>query len=127
MKYFACPLKEFSLGFPANLTDRIIYAPEDAAGRETAETYITVPELLSLKDTASPHGIVLKPECGDKTVLLVPRIDLEIEIPEENIHKLPEAFSERLRIIRGISFTERNMILILDPIEICRSAGGLKI
>ena len=115
-------MREISLGFPAELTDRIIYAPEDAASKEeSGETYISVPELLRLKDTASPYGIILKPDA--KTVLLVPRIDLELDIPEENIHKLPEALSLGLRFIRGISFTDRNMILILDPPEICRSVN----
>ncbi|MCL1927367.1 MAG: hypothetical protein FWG07_01050 [Treponema sp.] len=63
------------------------------------------------------HGVVLKANDGTetpKTVLLTPRIDIDLEIPEEDIHSLPEAFVGFFRYFKGVYFTEDRIILILN-------------
>ena len=48
-------------------------------------------------------------------MLLSPKIDVDLEIPEENIHALPGALQESYKFLRGVYFSNNNMILILDP------------
>ena len=110
MKYFICALEKISLGIPAEITERIIpvtrvqtavYQTED----QTA--FISLPVLLQHKDSATPHGVVFKPAASGnaiKIVLLTPRIDIDLEIPEEDIHALPEAFTGLFGYFRGAYF-----------------------
>jgi hypothetical protein len=132
MKYFICPLSDHSrvagkihLGIPAERTERIIQVTRpQTAVYETGdhEAFISLPALFQLKDASAPHGLVLKTGCTEKkspaaiqTVLLTPRIDIDLEIPEEKIHRLPEALSPLFHYLRGVYFDGQNMILILDP------------
>lgn len=122
MKYFICNLEGTSLGIPAEQTGRVISAPRlQAAVYETEnhEAFISLPVLFRLKDITAPHGIILKTSEREKeqikTVLLTPRIDIELEIPEENIHALPEALQGPFQYFRGVYFADKNVILILDP------------
>ena len=117
MKYFICAMDSILLGIPAERTERII--PADEAGDS-----ISLSALLRLKDQAAPHGLVLKgaqgspsaPDAPDaQAVLLTPRIEDELEIPDEDIHRLPETLAEMLPCFRGAHFTDRSVILILDP------------
>jgi hypothetical protein len=48
-------------------------------------------------------------------VLLTPRIDIDLEIAEENIYRLPESFLGQFRYFSGACFNGQNVILILDP------------
>ena len=122
MKYFICPLDKINLGIPAEQTERIIPVTrvQNAVHEsENQEAFISLPVLFQQKDTAAPHGVVLKPSFlpagTGKTVLLTPRIDIDLEIPEENIHRLPEAFAGQFRYFRGACFNSQNLILILNP------------
>jgi chemotaxis signal transduction protein len=104
------------VGIPAEQTEKIISVSRtQTAVRETenGETFISLPALFRLNDSA-PHGVVLKNQTP-KTVLLTPKIDIDLEIPEENMGSLPESFSGWSRYFRGACFNEHNMILILDP------------
>jgi hypothetical protein len=126
MKYFICALYDKGsssenclLGIPAEHTERII--PVDRAEAsifktENNEVFISIPALFKLKDPFTPHGLILKSTRQNvKTTLLLPKIDLELEIPEEEIHLLPRTLNETLKYFRGVYFTS-NMILILNPI-----------
>ena len=131
MKYFICALEGTQLGIPAEWTERIIstdriqtalYETEpfpDNSGKN--ELFISLPVLFRLKDRAAPHGLVLKSGGkGDnaapgRTVLLTPKIDIELDIPEANIHRLPESFAGLYRCIQGACFSNQNIILLLDP------------
>jgi hypothetical protein len=124
MRYFICALDNIGLGIPAERTERIIPVTRiQAAVSETEdhETFISLPALFQRKNIDVPHGVVLKSGTADtvKTVLLTPRIDIEIEIPEENIHQLPKAFAGLIRFFRGACFIEtdagNSLILILSP------------
>ena len=117
MKYFICALDGMQrnsaiyLGISAEQTERIIPAGEIQAD----EAAISLPELFQLKDRNAPHGLILKPACAVKTVLLAPRIEDEMEIAEESIHQLPQALSAMHQYFRGAYFTGNSLILILDP------------
>ena len=122
MKYFICDLDSINLGVPAGQTERIISVQTDVSEMENKSdgektTFISLPELFRLKDRAAPHGIVLKTTKPPKTALLTPRIDIELEIPEEKIYRLPQVLSKMFRHVRGAYFTDQNLILILDTEE----------
>jgi chemotaxis signal transduction protein len=89
---------------------------------ENQEVFISLPVLLRQKETAAPHGIILKtsvitsqPVNTAKTTLLTPKIDAEMEIPEEGIHSLPKVMDGMYRYFRGAYCTGQNVILILNP------------
>ena len=125
MRCFICTLDKINLGIPAERTERIIpVARVQTAVHETEnqELFISLPALLRQKDAAAPHGVVLKPADGPvKTVLLTPKIDIDMEIPEESIHQLPQALSG-LSCFRGAYFNNQGLYLILDPEKL---TGGI--
>ena len=125
MKYFICALTRHTLrgdnsiagncllGIPSESTERILpasgaQADFDETGNE--EAFISIPALFKLKDQAAHHRLVLK----KKRTLLLPRIDVELEIPEGEIQALPNTLNEMFGYFRGIYFGQ-NMVLILDP------------
>jgi len=118
MKYFICALDKVQLGIPTSLTERIIPAGRvqtTVSESENQERFISIPALFRLKDSSAPHGIVLKQEIFGKTVLLTPKIDIEIEIPQEHIHALPKALAGNYAFFSGAYCSGQNIILILDP------------
>ena len=130
MKYFICALDKTNstpasyLGIPTEFAERIIPITRVQTAvyeTEDEEAFISLPLLLEQKEAAAPHGIVLKNSqnastCPNlKTVLLSPRIDIDMEIPEERIHGLPEILTEKLRYFSGACFNEQSLILILNP------------
>ena len=150
MKYFICALegtpfterKEVTpagqlpgnvhLGIPAEQTERIISMTRIQTAIyeiENQEAFISLPCLFKLKDALAPHGIVLKTDNPTdkpiKTILLTPKIDIELEIPEENIHRMPESFAGLFRCFKGACFTaagtDQSVILLLDPEKIVES------
>jgi chemotaxis signal transduction protein len=121
LKYFICALDKINLGISADRTERIIPVTRiqrTVCETENQEVFISLPVLLRQKDSSAPHGIVLKSNNGEssavKTVLLTPQIDVELEIPEENIHSLPEALGGLFKFFRGAYCTDQNVILILN-------------
>jgi hypothetical protein len=117
-------LGRINVGIPAEQTERIITVTriQDAVCEtENQEVFISLPALLRQKETAAPHGVVLKPLVPEsqppntmKTILLTPKIDAEQEIPEEDIHGLPRAMDRSYRHFRGAYCTDQNVILVLD-------------
>jgi len=91
---------------------------------ENQEVFISLPALMRQKETAAPHGVVLKPlksVNAAKTILLTPKIDAELEIPEEDIRSLPRAMDGVYRYFRGAYCTDQNVILILAPEKLLES------
>ena len=137
MKYFICVLDSISfkslcykslcyLGIPADHIERII--PADRAlgavhETEGEEAIVSIPALLKLKEQTAPNGLILKTPGPVKNMLLSPKIDVELEIPEDDIYSLPEALAEGLRFLRGAFFTEQKLILILDPQKLIESVA----
>jgi chemotaxis signal transduction protein len=112
-------LNEIHLGIPAEQTERIISVTrKQAAVYETdnGEAFVSLPALLNI-DVPAPHGVVLKIPIINtvQTILLTPRIDIDLEIPEESIRQLPKAISGLFRYIRGVYFDDNNAIFILNP------------
>ena len=110
MKFFICTFDSILLGIPSDRIERIIPVNE---AQDTALT-VSIPDMFRLKDRASVHALVLKAPV-DNTVFLVPRIENELEIPEENIQCLPQTLSEMIIFCNGVYFTDTTMILTLDP------------
>jgi len=111
-----------NIGIPAKMTERIITVTrkqETICETENQEKFISLPALMRQKETAAPHGIVLK-QCA-KTTLLTPKIDAETEIPEENIHSLPKVMNGMYRYFKGAYCTDKNVILILAPEKLLES------
>jgi len=123
MKYFICAIDNISLGIPARWVERIIpvtRAQSVIYETEDGEGFVSLPVLFKLKDAAVYHGLILSPKIplprrGKSTVLLTPKIDIELDIPEENIYPLTSALSGMNRYFGGVCFTDRNMALLLDP------------
>ena len=141
MKYFICALDKIDctpasnqqawLAIPAERTERIIssgriqtavYETENRES-ETGSVYISLPAMFRLKDRVAPHGLVLKGSAPPETVLLTPRIQNELEIPEENIKALPKVIDEMYVYFRGVFFQGEKMILILDPEKLTEGLG----
>jgi len=124
MKYFICTLDSrdgntTSLGIPASHTEQIIptrpeFLVEPKADKETKDTYLSIPSLFKLKDPSAPHGLVLKGPGPGSIVLLVPRIEVEREIPDQDIHSLPQGLEQMLDLCRGASLSPQGLVLILD-------------
>jgi len=122
VKYFICAPDKVDLAIPAEQIERIIPVTRlqtDVYETENGDAYLSIPALLRQNDVVAPHGLVLKYcPAGSvrKTILLTPRIDIELEIPEENIHSLPEVFTGRFSFFGGVYFNgSQNVILILNP------------
>jgi hypothetical protein len=132
LKYFVCALDKINVGIPAERTERIISVTRtQGAVRETEDQqiFISLPVLFRQKNSgaeATPHGVVFKSNAGEtsavKTVLLAPRIDAEVEIPEEDVHSLPQAMTGAYRIFRGAYCTDANVTLILSPEKLMEAA-----
>ena len=125
MRYFICAIGNVTLAIPAEQTERVIPVERRQTGvyeSEDSEAFISIPALFRQTDTAIPHGLVLKNAAagGNKTTLLTPKIDIDLEIPEEKIHRLPEVFAGVFSLLRGVFFGGDNggMILILDPVKL---------
>jgi len=130
VKYFICALGKVNLGIPAGQTERVIPVtrPQTAVYEiENREAYISVPALFRQNNAAAPHGLVLKttPAGCERAILLTPRIDIDLEIPAEDIHRLSEAFTGIFSFVSGVCFSrEEDMILILDTEKIITNCGA---
>ena len=131
MKYFICSfvtpapqLPSMNFGFPSEQTERIISVDRVQTNiYETVEheTYISLPALLRQKGIAAPHGLVLK--SLNSVILLTPKIDVEMDLPQEKITKLPEIFTGVFSIFSGGCFLDKtagncDLVLLLDPKKI---------
>ena len=127
MKYFICSFGALNLGLPSEQTEKIISVDRIQADvYETAEreTFISLPALLRQKDTASPHGLVLKSlNAGDfaagAVILLTPKIDVELDIPKEKITGLPQVFTGVFSFFSGACFLDSaagrcDLVLLID-------------
>ena len=114
----------FILGIPSKQTQRIIPVSRFQTALyeiENQEAFISVPILFQLKDLSAPHGLVLKSIKPFKTVLLTPRIENELEIPDDKMQSLPDALHGIFKFFKGACFNGENLILFLDPIKLIES------
>ncbi|MDR2072624.1 MAG: hypothetical protein LBP60_04225 [Spirochaetaceae bacterium] len=133
MKCFICSLDEITLGIPSKPIAQIISAPrvQDALfASENGEGYISLPVLFQKESVPAPHGIRLKDRGnGGSLVLLVPRIDTDMEIPEEEIRSLPDLVEKKLPCFSGVFFSEKGPVLVVDTEKLgalpVLKAGGM--
>ena len=116
MKCFICAFRGVNLGIPAGQTERII-----PASQVQGEKSISIPVLFKLENPAPVHGMVLKDPVD--TILLAPKIDIEMDIPQNEIHSLPRAFAGLFAFFTGVYLSDQKIIFILDPKKL---AEGVK-
>jgi len=127
MKYFLCNIdinkSNYNctyLGFPSEYIERIIVSERKSLSvfeTEGNDSFVSIPMLLKLKEHITPHGLVLKSP-GLVKILLTPKIDEELDIPEYEIKDLPKTFAEFFIFFKGVFFIEKKIIFILDPKKI---------
>jgi len=123
MRYFICALGGLNLGIPAERAERILpLAHGRGAVRENGEAFISLPALFQREDIAASHGVVLKSPAAPKTVLLVPRIDKDMEIPEDSIRALPRALLGVFLYFTGVYFSNKDVFIILDTEKLIGAA-----
>ena len=128
MRYFLCALDSVYLGIPSECTGRIISvfrSQSSVCETEDQDVFISLPLLFGRANFSSPHGIVLKQTIEErKTVLLAPPIDIDIEIPDEEIFSVPGVFEKLLRYCNGACFInveqEERLIFTLDMEKITK-------
>ena len=112
------------LGIPSEQTERIILVSRlqtDLCETENEEDFYSIPVLFKLKDLSAPHGLILKSGQPVKTVLLTPKIENELEIPEEEMQRLPQVLEGIFKFFKGAYFDGENLILTLDPAKLIES------
>ena len=128
MKYFICALDKIQIAILAHKTERIIQSPRimstvfetQTINDGEMEVFVSLPKLFLLHDTAAPHTFVLKTclmpssDLKVKILLLTPRIENEIDIPEETIQQLPQALADLHGYSKGIYFSNQTMTIILN-------------
>jgi len=106
-----------NIGIPSERTERIITLNRDQNSiceSENGEYFISIPALFKLEHCAA-HGLVLKSTNGeDRIVLMLPKIDIELEIPDENIYNLPNVLAGNFKYFCGTCFTDNKPVLILN-------------
>jgi hypothetical protein len=126
MKYFMCVLDGMVLGIPSAAVARIIPAPrtQDVLCEiQEGELFISLPILFDKNSVTAPHGIILR-EGKKQTILLAPRIETDIDIPEEKIETLPALIGERLSWLNGAYFTKSTLVLLLDTVNLLQHLQG---
>jgi hypothetical protein len=117
MKFFICSLEGVLLGIPAGDTERIIPAPrvqENLFETNNDGGYIFLPALFH-KSLPAPHGVILKtPGSSRPLILLVPRIDTDLDIPDDKIRLLPAVLAGAFPCFRKACFLREEMILLLQ-------------
>ena len=122
MKYFLCTFDQVYLGVLSECTERVISVSRKQTSimeSEKQEVFISLPLLFGRADLGAPHGIVLKSKNNErKTTLLAPPLDIDLEIPEEEIFTVPKAFGGRLCYFKGACFIkkeqEERLVFTLD-------------
>ena len=124
MKYFICnpetnsPLTGISLlAIPSEKIEKI-YASQremkEITEEEDGEVFFSIPLLLKLKNNLPSHALKIKKNIlKENLVLLCPKVDLEIDIPDENIHPLPYTMS-KMNFFSNACFLENKLYLILE-------------
>jgi len=114
-------------GIPAEYTEKIIQlSREQNSIFETADNniFVSLPALFR-QSYSTLHGLIMKlsDSKNQKIILLTPKIEKEIEIPDGCIHRLPDMFSGPFVFFMGVFFSDENPVFIFNPEKI---TGRLK-
>ena|GEM_PF-3210983 len=134
MKYFICNTENNSaltgislIAIPSEKIEKIYSTeilPEKLINKHEGEIHISIPLLLDLKNKIPSHALKIKTikieekYIAEKAVLLCPKVDIEIDIPDENIQPLPIALKKLFSFFSGAFFEENKLYLILEPEKI---------
>jgi hypothetical protein len=111
MKYFLCAFDAAYLGIPSECTQRVISVSRkqlSVCETEEQHIFISLPLLFGRADISAPHGIVLKENKEKQITLLAPLLDIDYEIPDENIFTVPKAIGAKLRYLKGACFIKKD-------------------
>jgi len=147
MRVFLCSFGDFALAIPmfsvsslTNLEDRSVQynaAANDAVMHDQGNhnTYISLPQLFNLADINVRHCVILNNPDGtnddtdkNKIVLISPEVVREIEIPDEEIHVIPEVLigTHFSMLFTGIHLSDTpvlvNPVLVLNPEQLMEYA-----
>jgi hypothetical protein len=133
VKFFICALEEMVLGIPSKETARIIPAPHTQTTlyeSEQEDLFFSLPVLFRKDSVPAPHGIVLKKKYNDlpnekRLILLVPRIETDLDISEGEIRLLPALIREKLSCLGGACFNNGNLVLLLDTENLIKMIQGV--
>ena len=124
-------MDKIQIGIMAQKTEKIIQSTRtmnsvfetQSINDNEMEVFVSLPALFMMQDTIAPHTLVLKTifmpssELKVKIFILTPKIENELEIPEETIYQLPKVFADLHGYSKGIYFnnqTTQTMTLILN-------------
>jgi len=116
----------------ASESNAVNYNPEDR------NTYVSLPRLFNVPVKKIQHSIIMKSFENDdddaiknKTILYIPEVECETEIPDEEIYPIQTTFSDTLfsSLFSGIQFDSRpaiggaggNPVLFLNPEQLIQS------
>ena len=137
MRVFLCSFGDFYIAIPMDAVLALTLQTETEAeallasesnavnfNPEDRNTYVSLPRLFNVPVKKIQHSIVMKSFANDdddtiknKTILYIPEVECEIEIPDEEIFPIQTAFSGTLfyTLFNGIQFDSR---------PVARDAGG---
>ena len=141
MRAFLFSFGDFSVAIPMDSVSSLALHDKNAA-EEDCNIYISLPELLHMPGELIRHDIVLKdPNVENdendeihenKTILFIPEIEGELEIPDEEVFPVPKVLSDThfSELFRGIQFDSRKLtsgtrvtpLLLLDSEALLKSA-----
>ena len=121
MKYFICSLDAIFLGVSTELAEGVTSVSRIQTAvceKEDNTSFISLPALLKRDTFSALHGIVLKRRSGvekdGKIILLMPPIDIDLEIAEKDIYTVPRVVSGMFRFFSGVCFSDQRLIFTLD-------------
>ena len=124
MRYFICAFGKIGFGIPAESTERIInLSHSQNSFMESAdadkEIYVSLPALFKQNFT-TPHGLVLKFCVSEdrKIILLTPKIEKDMVIPDENVRRLPKVFAGPFVFFNGMFFYDEIPVFVFNPDKI---------
>ena len=118
MRCFICTFNMIKFGIPADAAKQIIQfsrVQNSMIEKENNEVFISIPALFK-QYSEEYHGLILKMDVSEvkKIILLTPKIEMEIEIPDNSIHSLPKLFSGPFIYFNGVFFNDNNPVFIIN-------------
>jgi len=119
MRYFVCAFELIKFGIPAEFTESIIQltrTQNSTIENVDNNVYVSLPALFQ-KYSSTPHGVILKLSVSNsrKITLLTPQIEKDMEIPENNVHGLPQLLTGPYAFFSGVFFSNENPVFIFNP------------
>ena len=141
MRVFVCGFGDFQVAIPMHSVSSLaLHAgnPSNTGNPSNMDrnNYVSLPLLFKLPSENIKHSIILKNldvededavdnTAENKTILLIPEVECEMEIPDEEMHLIPKVLSSTHFFIffRGIKFDQSGggPILLLNTDQLIRS------